>query len=62
MSVMNLIGFILFIPYALKLRKFSGEREFYTLSDWFSFKLGKTVALSCIYRLWRPDPFSGILD
>ena len=40
------IGFIVFIPYALKLRKFSGEREFYTLSDWFNFKLGKTVGLT----------------
>jgi Na+/proline symporter len=40
------IGFIVFIPYALKLRKFSGEREFYTLSDWLNFKLGKTVGLA----------------
>ena len=40
------IGFIVFIPYALKLRKFSGEREFYTLSDWFNFKMGKTVGIT----------------
>ncbi len=40
------IGFIVFIPYALKLRKFSGEREFYTLSDWLNFKMGKTVGLA----------------
>jgi len=40
------IGFIVFIPYALKLRKFSGKKEFYTLSDWLNFKLGKTVGLT----------------
>jgi Na+/proline symporter len=40
------IGFMVFIPYALKLRKFSGEREFYTLSDWLNFKMGKTVGLA----------------
>jgi Na+/proline symporter len=40
------IGFIVFIPYAMKLRKFSGVREFYTLSDWLNFKMGKTVGLA----------------
>ena len=40
------IGFIVFIPYAMKLRKFSGDREFYTLSDWLNFKMGKTVGLA----------------
>ena len=40
------VGFIVFIPYALKLRKFSGEREFYTLSDWLNFKMGKTVGIA----------------
>lgn len=40
------IGFVIFIPYALKLRKFSGEREFYTLSDWLNFKLGKAVGIA----------------
>ena len=40
------IGFIVFIPYALKLRKFSGEKEFYTLSDWINFKMGKTAGLA----------------
>ncbi|MEI7980542.1 MAG: sodium:solute symporter family protein [Bacteroidota bacterium] len=40
------IGFIVFIPYAMKLRKFSGKKEFYTLSDWFNFKMGKTVGLT----------------
>ncbi|MFZ4520853.1 MAG: sodium:solute symporter family protein [Bacteroidales bacterium] len=40
------IGFVVFIPYALKLRKFSGEKEFYTLSDWLNFKMGKTVGLT----------------
>jgi Na+/proline symporter len=40
------VGFIVFIPYAMKLRKFSGEREFYTLSDWLTFRMGKTVGLA----------------
>ncbi|MEI6455446.1 MAG: sodium:solute symporter family protein [bacterium] len=40
------IGFLVFIPYALKLRQYSGQREFYTLSDWFYFKFGKKVGLS----------------
>jgi Na+/proline symporter len=40
------IGFIVFIPYAMKLRKFSGEKEFYTLSDWINFKMGKTAGLA----------------
>jgi Na+/proline symporter len=40
------IGFLIFIPYALKLRKFSGEKQFYTLSDWFSFKIGKSAGLA----------------
>lgn len=39
------IGFLVFIPYALKLRKFSGEKQFYTLSDWFYFKFNKPVGL-----------------
>ena len=39
-------GFLIFIPYALKLRKFSGEKQFYTLSDWFNFKMGKIVGLA----------------
>ena len=38
-------GFIIFIPYALKLRKIAGEREFYTLSDWFYHKYDKKVGL-----------------
>jgi Na+/proline symporter len=40
------IGFIIFIPYAMKLRKYSGEKQFYTLSDWFSFRIGKSVGLA----------------
>lgn len=39
------IGFLVFIPYGLKLRKFSGEKQFYTLSDWFYFKFNKAVGL-----------------
>ena len=38
-------GFIIFIPYAIRLRKFSGEREFYTLSDWMHFRMGKSVGI-----------------
>lgn len=40
------IGFIVFIPYALRLRKFSGEKQFYTLSDWFNFRISKSVGLA----------------
>jgi Na+/proline symporter len=40
------IGFIIFIPYAMKLRKYSGEKQFYTLSDWFSFRISKPVGLA----------------
>lgn len=38
-------GFILFIPYALKLRKISTQKEFLTLSDWFYFKYNGKVGL-----------------
>jgi Na+/proline symporter len=38
-------GFIIFIPYALKLRKIAAEKEFYTLSDWFYHKYDKKVGL-----------------
>ncbi|MCK4699247.1 MAG: hypothetical protein KAT38_02895, partial [Bacteroidales bacterium] len=38
-------GFLLFIPYALKLRQISSEQQFITLSDWFYYKLGKRVGL-----------------
>lgn len=34
-------GFMVFIPYAMKLRKHSTEKEFHTLADWFYFKFGK---------------------
>ena len=40
------LGFLLFIPYAMKLRKISGDREFYTLSDWFFFKFGKKTGVT----------------
>ncbi len=39
------IGFIVFIPYALKLRKVSADKEFLTLSDWFYFKYDKRTGL-----------------
>ncbi len=35
------IGFLLFIPYALHLRKLSSEKKFYTLSDWFYYNYDK---------------------
>jgi len=38
-------GFLVFIPYALKLRKISNEKEFLTLSDWFYFKFDKRTGL-----------------
>ena len=38
-------GFIIFIPYALKLRKISGEKQFLTLSDWFYYKFDKRTGL-----------------
>ncbi len=39
-------GFLLFIPYALKLRKFSTKQKFLTLSDWFYFKYGKKTGVA----------------
>ena len=35
------LGFLLFIPYARKLRKIGAKQKFYTLSDWFYHKYGK---------------------
>ncbi len=44
------IGFLAFIPYALKLRAISGEKKFHTLSDWFFFKFDTRAGLlsACI--------------
>ncbi|RLD88906.1 MAG: hypothetical protein DRJ09_07510 [Bacteroidetes bacterium] len=39
-------GFLLFIPYALKLRKFSTKKKFLTLSDWFYFKYDKKTGVA----------------
>ncbi len=39
-------GFLIFIPYALKLRKFSTKKQFLTLSDWFYFKYGKKTGVA----------------
>jgi Na+/proline symporter len=39
------LGFLVFIPYALKLRKISYEKKFYTLSDWFYFNYDKKTGL-----------------
>ena len=38
-------GFLIFIPYALKLRRISGEKQFLTLSDWFYHKFDKRTGL-----------------
>jgi len=38
-------GFLLFIPYALKLRKISSQKKFLTLSDWFYFKYNDKIGL-----------------
>jgi len=39
-------GFLFFIPYALKLRKFSTKKQFLTLSDWFYFKYDKKTGVA----------------
>ena len=38
-------GFLIFIPYALKLRLISGKKQFLTLSDWFYYKYDKQTGL-----------------
>ncbi len=40
------LGFIFFIPYALKLRKISTEKKFLTLSDWFFYKYDKKTGIA----------------
>ena len=35
------LGFLIFIPYAKKLRRIGATQKFYTLSDWFYHKFGK---------------------
>ncbi len=46
------LGFLLFIPYALKLRKISTEKKFLTLSDWFFYQYDKkTGILSAVILL-----------
>jgi Na+/proline symporter len=39
-------GFLIFIPYALKLRKYSTKKQFLTLSDWFYFKYDKKTGVA----------------
>lgn len=39
------MGFLFFIPYALKLRKISTEKQFLTLSDWFYYKFNKKTGV-----------------
>lgn len=39
------LGFLLFIPYAKKLRKIGEEKKFFTLSDWFYYKFNTEVGL-----------------
>ena len=38
-------GFLIFIPYAKKLRSISQNHRFYTLSDWFYHHYGKATGL-----------------
>jgi Na+/proline symporter len=38
-------GFLVFIPYALKLRNYSNAQKFLTLSDWFYFKFDKQTGI-----------------
>jgi Na+/proline symporter len=38
-------GFLLFIPYAMKLRKISNKKKFHTLSDWFYHNFDKKSGL-----------------
>ncbi|MCB2219360.1 MAG: sodium:solute symporter family protein [Bacteroidetes bacterium] len=38
-------GFLVFIPYALKLRNYSNTQKFLTLSDWFYFKFDKQTGI-----------------
>ena len=37
------LGFLLFVPYALKIYKYSTKKKFHTLSDYFYFKLHGVV-------------------
>lgn len=46
------IGFLIFIPYALKLRKISGEKKFLTLSDWFYYKFDNRTGLVSAFILF----------
>ena len=38
-------GFLIFIPYALKLRDISSDQQFLTLSDWFYFKYNRNTGI-----------------
>lgn len=46
------IGFLVFIPYALKLRKISGEKKFLTLSDWFYYKFDNRTGIVSAFILF----------
>ncbi len=46
------IGFLVFIPYALKLRKISGDKEFLTLSDWFYYKFDSRTGIVSAFILF----------
>ena len=46
------IGFLVFIPYALKLRKISGDKEFLTLSDWFYYKFDNKTGIVSAFILF----------
>jgi len=40
------LGFLIFVPYAIKLRRISSEKKFLTLPDWFFFKYGKKTGIT----------------
>lgn len=46
------IGFLVFIPYALKLRKISGDKQFLTLSDWFYYKFDNKTGIVSAFILF----------
>ncbi len=39
------VGYLVFLPFATKLRSISSEQKFYTLSDYFFYRYGKKVGL-----------------
>ena len=40
------IGFLVFIPYAIRIRKLSNDHKFHTLSDWFYYHYDNKTGLA----------------